>query len=327
MLNFEEGTMVRGQPIVLNNGDYLLPMYYETGEDREMTASTTCSYFMRYNPRTKVWTGATGDDDGDGNVDWIDPQTMRNPDPQELTQDDDIAVLNFVDRGNVQTSNSQTYQKYAAMINAMIAALGQTNVSRISLNNQQGVDGFQIDLGGGAIFRCLAANDYVRDRTSIVQYVNTENERSLCFLLQFGGFHYIVGGDVIGRDYNGENARIEEAIGEYIDNNGINIDVLQVNHHGGNNTCDDQFLAYIAPEIAIISVGNRNTYQHPNGEALGRLVNAGVNVIYQTEWGTTTGAIPDNVRRCQAIFQGDIIITTDGNTYDITTQQRFNADG
>ncbi|MHC4168204.1 MAG: exo-alpha-sialidase, partial [Planctomycetota bacterium] len=31
MLNFEEGTMVRGQPIVLNNGDYLLPMYYETG--------------------------------------------------------------------------------------------------------------------------------------------------------------------------------------------------------------------------------------------------------------------------------------------------------
>jgi len=56
MLNFEEGTMVRGQPIVLNNGDYLLPMYHETGEDRERTASTTCSYFMRYNPKTKVWT-------------------------------------------------------------------------------------------------------------------------------------------------------------------------------------------------------------------------------------------------------------------------------
>ena len=56
MLNFEEGTMVRGQPIVLANGDYLLPMYYETGGDREMTASTTCSYFMRYNPKTKVWT-------------------------------------------------------------------------------------------------------------------------------------------------------------------------------------------------------------------------------------------------------------------------------
>lgn len=56
MLNFEEGTMVRGQPIVLNNGDYLLPMYHETGEDREKTAATTSSYFMRYNPTTKKWT-------------------------------------------------------------------------------------------------------------------------------------------------------------------------------------------------------------------------------------------------------------------------------
>ncbi len=55
ILSFEEGTMVRGQPIVLNNGDYLLPIYHETGADREKTASTTCSYFMRYNPRTKAW--------------------------------------------------------------------------------------------------------------------------------------------------------------------------------------------------------------------------------------------------------------------------------
>lgn len=55
MFLFEEGSMVRGQPIVLNNGDYLLPIYYETGEDIEMTASDTCSYFMRYNPKTREW--------------------------------------------------------------------------------------------------------------------------------------------------------------------------------------------------------------------------------------------------------------------------------
>ena len=56
MLNFEEGSMVRGQPIVLHDGDYLLPLYYETGNDRERTASDTVSYFMRYDPKTKVWT-------------------------------------------------------------------------------------------------------------------------------------------------------------------------------------------------------------------------------------------------------------------------------
>lgn len=56
MLNFEEGTMARSQPIVLHDGDYLLPMYHETGDDREMSAASTCSYFMRYNPQTKKWT-------------------------------------------------------------------------------------------------------------------------------------------------------------------------------------------------------------------------------------------------------------------------------
>ena len=41
MLAFELGSMVRGRPIVLNNGDYLLPVYHETGEDRERTAADT----------------------------------------------------------------------------------------------------------------------------------------------------------------------------------------------------------------------------------------------------------------------------------------------
>jgi len=56
LLSFEEGTMARSAPIVLNDGDYLLPLYHETGEDREGTAADTCSYFMRYNPEKKTWT-------------------------------------------------------------------------------------------------------------------------------------------------------------------------------------------------------------------------------------------------------------------------------
>ena len=55
MLAMEEGSMVRGQPIVLKNGDYLLPMYHETGDDRERMDDSTSSYFLRYNPETKTW--------------------------------------------------------------------------------------------------------------------------------------------------------------------------------------------------------------------------------------------------------------------------------
>ncbi len=56
MLSFVQGTMLRSAPIVLNNGDYLLPVYHETGADREATAEDTCCYFMRYNPKSKEWT-------------------------------------------------------------------------------------------------------------------------------------------------------------------------------------------------------------------------------------------------------------------------------
>jgi predicted neuraminidase len=49
-LGFEMGTMVRGRPIVLNNGDYLLPVYHETGSDREVIGRDTTSYFFRHEP-------------------------------------------------------------------------------------------------------------------------------------------------------------------------------------------------------------------------------------------------------------------------------------
>jgi predicted neuraminidase len=48
ILTWERGTMVRGKPIVLNNGDYLLPVYHETGHDREIVGADTMSFFLRY---------------------------------------------------------------------------------------------------------------------------------------------------------------------------------------------------------------------------------------------------------------------------------------
>lgn len=47
--------MVRGRPIVLNNGDYLLPIYHETGHDPESVGPDSTSLFMRFNPAKKTW--------------------------------------------------------------------------------------------------------------------------------------------------------------------------------------------------------------------------------------------------------------------------------
>lgn len=56
MLTFEAGTMVRNLPIVLGNGDYLLPVYHELGNDPEMTSPDCTSFFLRYDPKKQRWT-------------------------------------------------------------------------------------------------------------------------------------------------------------------------------------------------------------------------------------------------------------------------------
>lgn len=51
----EAGMMVRGKPIVLKDGNYLLPIYHETGHDPEMVGADTTSLFLRYDVREKRW--------------------------------------------------------------------------------------------------------------------------------------------------------------------------------------------------------------------------------------------------------------------------------
>lgn len=50
-----EGLMVRGRPIVLFSGDYLLPVYHETGADTESVGPDSTSRFLRYSPKEKRW--------------------------------------------------------------------------------------------------------------------------------------------------------------------------------------------------------------------------------------------------------------------------------
>jgi predicted neuraminidase len=56
MLTWEEGTMVRGRPIALNNGDYLLGVYHETGGDRNEVGADTTSFFLRKKKGENQWT-------------------------------------------------------------------------------------------------------------------------------------------------------------------------------------------------------------------------------------------------------------------------------
>ncbi len=51
-----EGMMVRGRPIALSSGEYLLPAYREEGFDREMVGAESCGWFLRWAPERHQWT-------------------------------------------------------------------------------------------------------------------------------------------------------------------------------------------------------------------------------------------------------------------------------
>lgn len=68
VLSFEPGTMVRNRPIVLASGEYLLPVYHETGEDREIVGPESTSRFLRFDPKKKEWSPSGAIHSANGNI-------------------------------------------------------------------------------------------------------------------------------------------------------------------------------------------------------------------------------------------------------------------
>ena len=54
-LALEAGMMVRNRPIVLRDGSYLLPVYFEDGADTESVGPASVSRFMRFDPAKEQW--------------------------------------------------------------------------------------------------------------------------------------------------------------------------------------------------------------------------------------------------------------------------------
>jgi competence protein ComEC len=73
--------------------------------------------------------------------------------------------------------------------------------------------------------------------------------------------------------------------------------VLKVAHHGSTTSTCPQFLAAVAPEVAVISVGRDNTFGHPDEEVVNRLSDRlSENNVYRTDWDGTIEFITDGER-------------------------------
>jgi len=64
------------------------------------------------------------------------------------------------------------------------------------------------------------------------------------------------------------------------------VEVLKVPHHGSKTGMFDDWLAKIHPQMAVISVGARNSYGHPTQEALDLLAKYNIKVLRTDQQGT-----------------------------------------
>lgn len=118
------------------------------------------------------------------------------------------------------------------------------------------------------------------------------NDTSLVLRIDYGQSSYLLTGDMEA-----------EAERDLVDGGApLDVDVLQVGHHGSNTSTSYVFLNQVLPEIAVISCGQGNEYGHPHEEPLSRLRDAGAGT-YRTD------------------LMGTIRVISDGAGYTIASQQ------
>lgn len=120
------------------------------------------------------------------------------------------------------------------------------------------------------------------------------NNYSVALRIAYGSRAFIFTGDA--------EALSEKEMLEKLPPSMLKADVLKIGHHGSTSSSSVMFLETVAPEIALISVGKDNSYNHPHEETIAKLNKAHAKV-YRTD---TSGII--------AVF-------SDGKSLNIVTEK------
>ncbi|MFR8104127.1 MAG: ComEC/Rec2 family competence protein [Clostridia bacterium] len=102
---------------------------------------------------------------------------------------------------------------------------------------------------------------------------NALNNNALVCKLQYGKSSILFTGDI---EKEAENQLLAENSQKY------QATILKVAHHGSKTSSSKEFLEAVDPKIALIGVGKKNTFGHPNQEVINRLQEEKVK-IYRTD--------------------------------------------
>jgi beta-lactamase superfamily II metal-dependent hydrolase len=198
--------------------------------------------------------------------------------------------------------------------------------------------GHVINLGNGAIATVVAVNGSVLGVGAIPGGTANENDRSIALLIQYGGFDYLVTGDMGGGDddyactsRSTSQANIESPLVTAIMPGGANplltgygVELAHIGHHGSESSGNSDYMNALSPSVACVSVGagQSTDWHHPRIDVIEHVflaqtpcITAPPALVLQTEEGSPTGEKTSFAGYCV----GDIVITTSGvDTYTVS---------
>ena len=95
------------------------------------------------------------------------------------------------------------------------------------------------------------------------------NSGSIVLFMSHKQVSMLLTGDL---EANGEQALLSNDLTD-------RVTILKVGHHGSKTSSSEPFLDQVLPEIAVISVGEKNKYGHPHQEVLTRLQQKGAQIM------------------------------------------------
>lgn len=114
------------------------------------------------------------------------------------------------------------------------------------------------------------------------------NNMSIVLKISYGDNSFLFQGDA---EKSVENNLIKEGID-------VSADLLKVGHHGSNTSTTEAYLSSVNPQVAIISYGSGNNFNHPNHNVIDRLEEC-------------------NIDTYLTLYHGNITVTSDGNEISV----------
>jgi hypothetical protein len=153
--------------------------------------------------------------------------------------------------------------------------------------------------GPDAQIRVLAAGDSWRVGSTVVRVLwppaesvgdLSTNDTSVVLQLERGAFDAVLTGDAEERAQLGmlESGLVEK------------IELLKVPHHGSSNGLTAEALAVWSPAVAVISVGEGNSFGHPSVSVLEMLDDSGALCLRTDRVGDITASVNDSGVRMHA---------------------------